>query len=84
MIYKKYEFPTKKLLNDKLKELDNSNEPIILNKLTIEQAVYDGLDVVKEAVLSTGWCVDVVWISEVLEDWNQYEVNPGNPKHVLA
>ncbi|PCH95886.1 MAG: hypothetical protein COB83_07210 [Gammaproteobacteria bacterium] len=84
MIYKKYEFQTKKLLNDKLKKLNSSNEPIKLNKLTIEQGVYDGEKVVKEPVFSKGYCVDVVWSTEVSKDWNEYEINPKNPKHKIS
>jgi len=84
MMYKKYEFPTKKLLNDKLKKLNSSNEPIVLNKLIIEQGVYDGEEIVKAPVLSKGWCVDVVWSTSVPKDWNEYEIHPASPKHVLA
>lgn len=83
-MHKKYEFPTKKLLNSKLKGLDLSNEPIVLNKLTIEQGVYNGEEVVKEPVFSKGYCVDVVWSTEVPEDWNEYEIHPKSPKHVIA
>jgi len=84
MIHKKYEFPTKKLLTDKLKELDLSNQRIKLNKLIIRQGVYDSEKVVKEPVLSSGWCVDVVWSTEVSQDWNEYEIHPKSPKHVIA
>ena len=83
MIYKKYEFPNQELLNEKVEALYNSNEHIPLNKLQIEKGIYEGEEIVKEPILSAGWCVDVVWKTEVSEDWNEYEMHPKNPKHTL-
>ena len=83
MIYKKYEFPNQELLAEKVEAIDNANEPIVLNKLQLKPAIRDGFEIITEAVLSQGWCVDMVWNKDIPEDWNEYEIYPTNPKHKI-
>ena len=84
MNYKKYEFPTKELLEEKVNELqETKDQVIVLNKLVIESEISDQNHVIKEAVLSEGWCADVVWHKEDDSTWKEYEINPKNPKHKI-
>lgn len=56
-----------------------------LGFLPIEQAEYDeNGEVVKEAVLSDKYSVDVMWESEIEERWNTYEINPEISSHKFA
>ena len=37
-----------------------------------------------DSVKGKTYNVDVVWKNEPLEDWNEFEVNPSSPSHVLS
>ena len=56
-----------------------------LGFLPIEQAEYDEQgEVVKEAVLSEKYSVDVLWESDIETRWNTYEINPEVSSHKFA
>ena len=87
----KYEFTSKEQANlkiDALNEEPNNHTIVTLGHIILEPAVIDADGVViTEAVLSTGWCVDVVWIG--LTDhpygWKSYDVDlPNEGLHGFA
>ena len=58
---------------------------VVLGFLPIEQAEYDEQgEVVKEAVLSEKYSVDVMWESDIEERWNTYEVEVEVSSHKFA
>ena len=56
-----------------------------LGFLPIEQAEYDEEgNVIKEAVLSDKYSVDVLWESDIEARWNTYEIEPEISSHKFA
>lgn len=56
-----------------------------LGFLPIEQAEYDEEgNIIKEAVLSQKYSVDVMWESEIEARWNTYEIEPEISSHKFA
>ncbi len=98
MEYKKYEFNTKTTATKYINELwvegedgiKTRKEPyiahvVVLGFLPIEQAEYDADgEVVKEAVLSEKYSVDVLWESEIEDRWNTYEIEVEVSSHKFA
>lgn len=90
MIFRKYEFSPKQWETKKisLQVFDNFDDKIIesynqdlvnsvveIGHIMIEPPVLDGeMNVVKEAVLSDKYSVDILWQDEPLEDFEPYEV----------
>lgn len=90
---KKYEFPTQE---DAMYELDavveqqgflqveGAENAVDLGHITLVDAVMDGDEVVTPAVLSVGYCVDVMWADTPPASLAAYEVTPTIPKHQFA
>ncbi len=58
---------------------------VVLGFLPIEQAEYDAEgEVVKEAVLSDKYSVDVLWESDIEDKWNTYEIEVEVSSHKFA
>ena len=58
---------------------------VVLGFLPIEKAEYDADgEVVKEAVLSEKYSVDVLWESEIEDRWNTYEIEVEVSSHKFA
>lgn len=55
-----------------------------LGHIVLVPAVYVELFEVTPAVLSIGYCVDVMWTQTPPAHLAQFEVNPLNPKHTFA
>jgi hypothetical protein len=93
MTIKKYEFPTQETA---MYELDavveqvgflsiiGAENAVDLGHITLTDAVYDGEVIVTPAVLSKGYCVDVMWTIAPPADLTKYEVFPKAPKHEFA
>ena len=98
MEYKKYEFNTKSTATKYINELwvegedgiKTRKEPyiahvVVLGFLPIEKAEYDADgEVVKEAVLSDKYSVDVLWESDIEDRWNTYEIEVEVSSHKFA
>ena len=87
----KYEFTSKEQAQtkiDALNEEPNNHTIVTLGHIVLEPAVIDADGVViTEAVLSTGWCIDAIWIG--LTDhpygWKSYDVDlPNEGLHGFA
>ena len=93
MTIKKYEFPTQETA---MYELDavveqvgflsiiGAENAVDLGHITLTDAVYDGEQIVTPAVLSKGYCVDVMWTIAPPADLTKYEVFPTTAKHVFV
>ena len=55
-----------------------------LGHIILAPAVYVERFEVAPAVLSIGYCVDVMWMQTPPAHLAKYEVNPNNPKHTFA
>jgi hypothetical protein len=90
---KKYEFPTQE---DALAELnatieqagflqaEGAENAVDLGYITLVDAVMDGEEIVTPAVLSAGYCVDVMWADTPPPHLAAFEVTPTDPKHSFA
>jgi hypothetical protein len=93
MTIKKYEFPTQETA---MYELDavveqvgflsiiGAENAVDLGHITLTDAVYDGEKIVTPAVLSKGYCVDVMWTIAPPAELTKYEVFPKTSKHVFV
>ena len=93
MTIRKYEFPTQETA---MYELDavveqvgflsiiGAENAVDLGYITLTDAVMDGEVIVTPAVLSKGYCVDVMWTIAPPADLTKYEVFPKASKHVFV
>ena len=90
---KKYEFPTKEAaiaeLNATIEQVgflqvEGAENAVDLGHITLVDAVYDGESIVTPAVLSVGYCVDVMWAAAPPAHLAAFEVTPTSPKHLFA
>lgn len=59
--------------------------PVVLGNIVLEQAEYDEEgNVIKEAVLSEKYSIDILWESEIEPRFNNYEVTPEISSHKFA
>jgi hypothetical protein len=93
MTIKKYEFPTKEAALAELNatseqvgflQIEGAENAVDLGHITLTDAVYDGEVIVTPAVLSKGYCVDVMWTIAPPAHLTKYEVFPTTPKHVFV
>jgi hypothetical protein len=93
MTIKKYEFPTKEAALAELNatseqvgflQIEGAENAVDLGHITLTDAVYDGEVIVTPAVLSKGYCVDVMWTIAPPADLTKYEVFPKASKHVFS
>jgi hypothetical protein len=93
MTIKKYEFPTKDAALAELNatseqvgflSIEGAENAVDLGHITLTDAVYDGEVIVTPAVLSKGYCVDVMWTTTPPAHLTKYEVFPKTSKHVFA
>jgi hypothetical protein len=93
MTIKKYEFPTKEAALAELNatseqvgflSIEGAENAVDLGYITLTNAVYDGEVIVTPAVLSKGYCVDVMWTIAPPADLTKYEVTPKASKHVFV
>ena len=87
----KYEFTSKEQAQtkiDALNEEPNNHTIVTLGHIVLEPAVIDADgEIITEAVLSEGWCIDAIWIG--LTDhpygWKSYDVDlPNEGLHGFA
>ena len=96
----KYEFNSKEQAQTKIASLGSATDEdgneypthnhtiVTLGHIVLESAILDeNGDVITEAVLSTGWCIDAIWIG--LTDhpygWKSYDVDlPNEGLHGFA
>ena len=90
---KKYEFPTREAaiaeLNATIEQIgflqvEGAENAVDLGHITLVDAVYDGETIVTPAVLSAGYCVDVMWAATPPAHLAAFEVTPTTPKHQFA
>lgn len=90
---KKYEFPTKEAaiaeLNATIEQVgflqvEGAENAVDLGHITLVDAVYDGESIVTPAVLSAGYCVDVMWAATPPAHLTAFEVTPTTQKHQFA
>jgi hypothetical protein len=93
MTIKKYEFPTKEAALAELNatseqvgflQIEGAENAVDLGHITLTDAVYDGEQIVTPAVLSKGYCVDVMWAIAPPAHLTKYEVFPTTAKHEFA
>ena len=87
---KKYEFPTQEAAIAELNatseqagffQVEGAENAVDLGYITLTPAVMDGDEVVTPAVLSAGYCVDVMWTATPPAHLAAFEVTPTEPKH---
>jgi hypothetical protein len=87
---KKYEFPTKEAGLAELNatseqvgflQVEGAENAVDLGHITLVDAVMEGEVIVTPAVLSKGYCVDVMWTTTPPAHLSKYEVTPTIPKH---
>lgn len=82
----KYEFKDKNQADKKIKaliktdadgnDIPHNNTVVVLGYLTLEQAEYNEEgEVIKEAVLSDKYCVDVLWSDKQARGWSTYKAD---------
>jgi hypothetical protein len=90
---KKYEFPTQEAALAELNatseqvgflQVEGTENAVDLGHITLVDAVMDGEDIVTPAVLSAGYCVDVMWVVPPPPHLADFEVTPSEPKHNFA
>ena len=90
---KKYEFNSQTEAYAELQATPNgrgflaiagAENAVDLGHIVLVPAVYVELFEVTPAVLSIGYCVDVMWTQTPPAHLTKYEVNPLNPKHTFA
>jgi hypothetical protein len=90
---KKYEFPTQEAALAELNatseqvgflQVEGAENAVDLGHITLVDAVMDGEEIVNPAVLSAGYCVDVMWTDTPPPHLAAFEVNPSDPKHSFA
>ena len=90
---KKYEFPSQAVAYSELNatieqvgflQVEGAENAVDLGHITLVDAVMDDEEIVTPAVLSAGYCVDVMWIETPPAHLAEFEVNPANPKHSFA
>ena len=90
---KKYEFPTKEAaiaeLNATIEQagflqVEGAENAVDLGHITLVDAVIDGEEIVTPAVLSKGYCVDVMWTDTPPAHLTKYEVTPKVSKHSFS
>jgi hypothetical protein len=93
MTIKKYEFPTQEAALAELNatseqvgflQVEGAENAVDLGHITLVNAVYDGEEIVVPAVLSKGYCVDVMWTTTPPAHLTKYEVTPTVPKHLFS
>ena len=90
---KKYEFPSQAVAYEQLSatieqagflQVQGAENAVDLGHIVLFPAVYVEDHEVTPAVLSIGYCVDVMWTTEPPAHLTAYEVTPTNPKHTFA
>lgn len=90
---KKYEFPTQAKALAELNatseqagflQIEGAENAVDLGHITLVDAVMDGEEIVNPAVLSAGYCVDVMWTATPPAHLVKYEVTPASAKHSFA
>lgn len=90
---KKYEFPTQEKALAELNAtseqagfliVEGAENAVDLGYITLVDAVYDKEEIVTPAVLSSGYCVDVMWSIAPPARLAKYKVTPTIPKHQFA
>ena len=90
---KKYEFPTQEKALAELNatseqvgflQVEGAENAVDLGHITLVDAIIDGEVVVTPAVLSQGYCVDVMWTIAPPEHLTAFEVTPTIPKHLFG
>ena len=90
---KKYEFPSQAVAYSELKatpkqggflQIEGAENAVDLGHITLFPAVYVEEHEVTPAVLSIGYCVDVMWTEAPPAHLTAFEVTPNNPKHHFA
>ena len=90
---KKYEFPSQAVAYEQLSatieqagflQVQGAENAVDLGNITLVPAVYKDMVEVTPAVLSIGYCVDVMWTQTPPAHLTKYEVTPSNPKHTFA
>jgi hypothetical protein len=93
MTIKKYEFPTQEAALAELNatseqvgflQVEGAENAVDLGHITLIDAVMDGEQIVTPAVLSKGYCVDVMWTIAPPAHLSKYEVFPKASKHEFA
>lgn len=64
--------------------IEGAENAVDLGHITLVDAVMDGDDIITPAVLSVGYCVDVMWTDTPPAHIAAFEVNPEIPKHKFA
>lgn len=90
---KKYEFPSQAVAYSELNatieqvgflQVEGAENAVDLGHIALVDAVYDGETIVTPAVLSAGYCVDVMWAATPPAHLAAFEVTPTTPKHQFA
>ena len=90
---KKYEFPSQAAAYEQLSatieqagflQVEGTENAVDLGHIVLFPAVYVEDHEVTPAVLSIGYCVDVMWTQTPPAHLAQFEVTPSNPKHTFA
>jgi hypothetical protein len=90
---KKYQFPTQEAALYELNavveqqgflQIAGAENAVDLGHITLVDAVIEEGEVTKEAVLSEGYCVDVMWRDDPPAHLKDFEVTPQNAKHGFA
>lgn len=77
----KYEFDSKEQAQTKIEGLsENSHSIVELGFLTLEHAIYNGEELISEAVLSDKYSVDVLWngLTDHPYGWKSYSIDLDN------
>jgi hypothetical protein len=90
---KKYEFASQAQAYSELQATPNgrgflrvqgAENAVDLGHIVLFPGVYVDDHEITPAVLSIGYCVDVMWTQTPPAHLAQFEVNPSNPKHHFA
>jgi hypothetical protein len=90
---KKYQFPDKEAalyeLNAVVEQqgflrIEGAENAVDLGHIALVDAVIENDEVVTAAVLSEGYCVDIMWGDEPPAHLKAFEVTPENAKHEFA
>tara|TARA_R110000822_G_scaffold283253_2_gene404787 strand:- start:18 stop:323 length:306 start_codon:yes stop_codon:yes gene_type:complete len=74
----KYEFNSREQAKFKIDRLSDSNHSVVeLGFLTLKHAVYDGEELMSEAVVSSKYSVDILWneLTEHPYGWKSYSID---------
>ena len=87
---KKYEFPSQALAYSELNatieqvgflQVEGAENAVDLGHIVLVPAIYENEVEVSPAVMSVGYCVDVMWKESAPAELSAFEVTPQEPKH---